>query len=54
METKFTWIPFYKELSDWLFGKQNRQSELISTLKETVLPVFEMVQKKAKRLFWKR
>ena len=25
---------FYKELSDWLLGKQNSQPELISTLKE--------------------
>ena len=34
MKNKFTWIPFYKELSDWLLGKQNSQPELISTLKE--------------------
>lgn len=32
--SKFTWIPLYKELSDWLLGKQNSQPELISTLKE--------------------
>lgn len=29
---KFSWIPFYKELSDWLLGKQNSQPELISTV----------------------
>lgn len=34
MDKQFTWIPFYKELSDWLLGKQNSQPELISTLKE--------------------
>ena len=28
MKNKFTWIPFYKELSDWLLGKQNSQPEL--------------------------
>lgn len=51
METKFTWIPFYKELSDWLFGKQNRQSELISTLKEIGITGFEMVQKRQRDCF---
>lgn len=54
MNCDFTWIPFYKELSDWLLGKQNSQPELISTLKEIGIPVFVMVQKEAKRLFWKR
>ena len=34
MDKKFTWIPFYKELSDWLMKKHNRQPELISTLKD--------------------
>lgn len=34
MNNKFTWIPFYKELSDWLFKKQNDQLELISVLKK--------------------
>lgn len=48
MDNKFTWIPFYKELSDWLLEKQNSQPELISTLKDIVLPVFAMVQKKVK------
>lgn len=52
MDGRFTWLPFYKELSDWLLRKQNSQPELISKLK--VLPVFEMVQKKAKRLHYKK
>lgn len=34
MENKFTWLPFYKELSGWLLGKQNCQPEFISMLKE--------------------
>ena len=34
MDNKFTWLPFYKELSNWLLGKQNSQLELISKLKE--------------------
>ena len=33
MNEKFTWIPFYSELSDWLLGKQNSQMKLISILK---------------------
>ena len=54
MDNKFTWIPFYKELSDWLFGKQNSQPELISKLKEIGITGFEMVQKKVKRLHYKK
>ena len=50
METKFTWIPFYKELSDWLFGKQNRQSELISTLKEIGITGFRDGTEKGKEI----
>ena len=34
MDKIFTWLPFYKELSEWLLGKQNNQPELISKLKE--------------------
>lgn len=33
MNSKFTWIPFYKELSDWLL-ENNNQPKLISILKE--------------------
>ena len=32
MDGRFTWLPFYKELSDWLLRKQNSQPELISKL----------------------
>lgn len=41
MNDAFTWIPFYKELSDWLFKKQNDQLELISVLKEIGITGFK-------------
>lgn len=34
MNTLFTWLPLYKELSDWLLKKYNDQKELISKLKD--------------------
>lgn len=40
MTKTFTWLPFYKELSDWLLEKQNDQSELISVLKEVGITGF--------------
>ena len=33
MESKFTWIPIYKELSNWLVEQKENQSELIGILK---------------------
>ena len=30
MDKNSPWLPFYKELSNWLLGKQNSQPELIS------------------------
>lgn len=48
MNEKFTWIPFYKELSDWLLEKQNSQPDLISVLKEIGITGFKMVQKRAR------
>lgn len=45
---KFTWIPFYKELSDWLLKKQNDQSELISVLKEIGITGFRDGTEKGK------
>ena len=50
MDNKFTWIPFYKELSDWLLGKQNGQSELISTLKEIGITGFRDGTEKGKEI----
>lgn len=34
MNAQFTWIPLYKELSDWLLLQRDNQPELISILKE--------------------
>ena len=48
MNDAFTWIPFYKELSDWLFKKQNDQSELISILKEIGITGFKDGTEKGK------
>ena len=50
MDNKFTWIPFYKELSDWLLGKQNSQPELISTLKEIGITGFRDGTEKGKEI----
>lgn len=50
MENKFTWIPFYKELSNWLLGKQNSQPELISTLKEIGISGFRDGTEKGKEI----
>lgn len=36
MDKKFTWIPFYKELSDWLMKKHNRQPERKHPIKYTI------------------
>lgn len=52
MDKKFTWLPFYKELSDWLLGKQNNQPELISTLKEIGISGFR--DGTEKRLHYKK
>jgi len=50
MENKFTWLPFYKELSDWLLGKQNSQPELISKLKEIGITGFRDGTEKGKEI----
>ena len=50
MENKFTWIPFYKELSDWLLKKQNSQPELISTLKDMGITGFREGTEKGKEI----
>lgn len=50
MDEKFTWIPFYKELSDWLLGKQNSQPELISTLKDIGITGFRDGTEKGKNI----
>lgn len=50
MDKQFTWIPFYKELSDWLLGKQNSQPELISTLKEIGISGFRDGTEKGKEI----
>ena len=50
MENKFTWLPFYKELSDWLLGKQNSQPELISTLKEIGISGFRDGSERGKEI----
>lgn len=47
---KFTWLPFYKELSDWLLEKQNDQSELISVLKEVGITGFRDGTEKGKKI----
>ena len=48
MNNQFTWIPFYKELSDWLLEKQNNQSELISVLKKIGITGFKDGTEKSK------
>ncbi|MFR9178889.1 MAG: FRG domain-containing protein [Phocaeicola vulgatus] len=48
MANTFTWLPFYKELSDWLFKKQNDQSELISILKKIGITGFRDGTEKGK------
>lgn len=50
MDNKFTWIPFYKELSDWLLKKQNSQPELISTLKDMGITGFRDGTEKGKEI----
>lgn len=47
---KFTWLPFYKELSNWLLGKQNSQLELISKLKEIGITGFRDGTEKGKEI----
>lgn len=54
MDNKFTWIPFYKELSDWLLEKQNSQPELISTLKDIGITGFRDGTEKVKRSHCKK
>lgn len=54
MDGRFTWLPFYKELSDWLLRKQNSQPELISKLKEIGITGFRDGTEKAKRLHYKK
>ena len=54
MDEKFTWIPFYKELSDWLLGKQNSQPELISTLKDIGITGFRDGTEKGKISHYKK
>ena len=34
MNERFTWIPIYKALSDWLLLGKDNQAELISKLKD--------------------
>ncbi len=48
MNEKFTWIPFYKELSDWLLEKQSCQLELISILKKIGITGFRDGKEKGK------
>ena len=50
MANVFTWIPFYKELSDWLFKKQNDQSELIYILKNIGITGFRDGTEKGKTI----
>lgn len=50
MDEKFTWLPFYKELSDWLLRKQNSQPELISTLKEIGISGFRDGSERGKKI----
>lgn len=50
MNEKFTWIPFYKELSDWLLEKQGSQLELISILKEIGITGFRDGIEKGKEI----
>lgn len=50
MDKKFTWLPFYKELSDWLLGKQNNQPELISILKDIGITGFRDGTEKGKEI----
>lgn len=40
MSKIYTWVPLYKELSDWLVGKQDSQLQLISILKEIGITCF--------------
>ncbi len=50
MNDQFTWLSFYKELSDWLLGKQNNQPELISILKDIGITGFRDGTEKGKEI----
>lgn len=50
MNDVFTWLPFYKELSDWLLKKQNDQLELISVLKKIGITGFKDGTEKGKKV----
>ena len=50
MDKIYTWLPFYKELSEWLLGKQNNQPELISKLKEIGITGFRDGTEKGKEI----
>ncbi len=50
MNGKFTWIPLYKELSDWLLGKQNIQPKLISILKEIGISGFKDSSERSRKI----
>lgn len=54
MDGRFTWLPFYKELSDWLLRKQNSQPELISKLKEIGITGFRDGTEKGKEINYKK
>lgn len=41
MKERFTWIPLYKELSDWLEGNQCEQDDLINILKDIGITGFK-------------
>ena len=40
MNERFTWIPLYKALSDWLLLGKDNQAELISILKDVGITGF--------------
>lgn len=50
MNDKFTWVPFYKELSDWLVKKQDSQIELISILKKIGITGFRDKSEEGKEI----
>ena len=50
MDKKFTWIPIYKKLSDWLIEQKKNQPKLIDTLKEIGITGFRDGSERGKEI----
>ena len=52
MNKRFTWIPLYKALSDWLLLGKDNQPELISILKD--IGITDFTQSRTRELIFQR